>query len=305
MVDPGIQSHPLNPQPFPPAALDGAGAWSLLLTKHHGLGNDFLIALAPHWEPESDQARRWCHRRTGMGADGLIVAQPVDGSSTHWTMVLWNADGSRAETSGNGIRCLGQAVVQRMIDSARPDDPTVPGSEGPISLVIETDAGPRQLEVQPIPGVTWQVRASMGRARSAPGAADRWADAGVSVTAEAGVDLGNPHVVGFVPAADFEAVDMAVVGPQVEAGHAGGVNVHLVNITADDHLDLKVWERGVGVTQACGSGACAAAWAAHRLGIVGEKTVVTMPGGSATVELDGDEVFLAGPAGYIGSVILG
>ena len=275
------------------------------MTKHHGLGNDFLIALAPQWEPSSDQARRWCQRHTGIGADGLIVAQPVDGSTAHWTMVLWNADGGRAEISGNGIRCLGQAIVQRMIESVTPDDMPMPGSRGPVPLVIETDAGSRHLEVQPIPGTTWQVRASMGPARGAPGAGDRWAEAGVSVSAEMGVDLGNPHLVGFVSAADFAALDMAVVGPQVEAGHPGGVNVHIVHAGSDNHLDLKVWERGVGVTQACGSGACAAAWAANRLSMAGAKTAVTMPGGSATVELDGEEVFLTGPAGYIGSVILG
>lgn len=306
MVDPGIQSHPRNPHTIPPAAPDGIGASSLLLTKHHGLGNDFLVVLAPEWEPSSDQARRWCHRRTGIGADGLIVAQPVDGSTTHWAMVLWNADGSRAEISGNGIRCLGQAVVQRLLGSPVPDDPADPGIHGPVALVVETDAGSRQLVVQPVPGSTWQVRASMGRARPAPGADGRWADAGVSVIAEAGVDLGNPHVVGFVATADdLEAVDMAVAGPRVEAGHSDGVNVHVVHVTDDGDIRMKVWERGVGVTQACGSGACAAAWAANRAGMVGAKTAVTMPGGSATVELDGDEIFLSGPAGYIGSVILG
>lgn len=305
MVDPGIQTHPLNPQPVPPAGPDGIGASSLLLTKHHGLGNDFLIALAPAWLPSSDQARRWCQRRTGIGADGLIVAQPIDGSRSQWTMMLWNADGSRAEISGNGLRCLGQAIVQQMNEPGVPGGLAAPGSPEPVPLIIETDAGRRNIEVHQAPGTTWQVRASMGRARSGQLADGDWNKAGVPVIAHRSVDVGNPHLVGFVATAEeFDAVDMDAVGPQIEAGRPLGVNVHVAHITDDDHLALKVWERGVGVTQACGSGACAAAWAARSLGMA-ERITVTMPGGSATVELDGDEVLLTGPAGYIGSVILG
>ncbi|MDH3294224.1 MAG: diaminopimelate epimerase [Acidimicrobiia bacterium] len=275
------------------------------LTKHHGLGNDFLVALDPEREIGSPEAKKWCDRRTGIGADGLIVAT-IDTSGerrrSEWTMVLWNADGSRAEISGNGIRCLGQAIGQRMMDA------------GPIPmgavLFVDTDAGRRQLTLYPgpyragsTPDVdTWQVRVGMGPAGPGPSPSPAWVDAGLQPSHQQGVDIGNPHLVAIVDVDQFDKADMAVVGPIIEAGYPTGINVHLVNVVDRQTLELKVWERGAGVTQACGSGACAAAWAAHQQGLVGTEITVTMPGGSASVELTDDDVYLIGPATFVGSV---
>ena len=150
------------------------------------------------------------------------------------------------------------------------------------------------------------VQAAMGAATDGPRTSAAWTEAGVDVTAQQGVDVGNPHLVAVVDDdAVFAGADMARVGPIIEAGYPGGINVHLIRVVDPDRIDLKVWERGSGVTQACGSGACAAAWAAHRMGHVGPEITVNMPGGSATVELTGSEVFLTGPATYIGSIVLG
>jgi len=268
------------------------------LTKHHGLGNDFLIALNQPDDLASAQAKQWCDRRTGIGADGLIVATSSTGDGhpggTIWTMTLWNSDGGRAEISGNGIRCLGQAIGRHLGGEREVETGT--------ELSIRTDAGLRRLTLFPNSSDTWQVRAEMGRPAPGPAPSSAWAEAGLKPERQQGVDVGNPHIVAVVDAIQFDKVDMAVVGPIIEAGYPGGVNVHVVNITSDRSLDLKVWERGVGVTQACGSGACAAAWAAHNQGLVGPEITVGMPGGSASVELTDDQVYLIGPATYVGSI---
>jgi len=271
------------------------GRETIHLTKHHGLGNDFLVALEPVRDLTSADAKQWCDRRTGIGADGLIQARRLaPDADGHWTMILWNADGSRAEISGNGIRCLGQAVGRL---TSVDDESTI---------VVASDAGDRRLTLHPQPGDTWLVRAGMGAATDGPRTSAAWTEAGVDVTAQQGVDIGNPHLVAVVDEdAAFTGADMARIGPIIEAGYPGGINVHLIRIVDPDRIDLKVWERGVGVTQACGSGACAAAWAVHRMGLVSPEIIVTMPGGSATVELTGSEVFLTGPATYIGSIVLG
>ena len=271
---------------------------SVELTKHHGLGNDFLVALNPSRELGSAEAKQWCDRRTGIGADGLIVATAAgtvtDSDSTNWTMVLWNADGGRAEISGNGIRCLGQAIGRHLVGEGEI------GSD--IELSIQTDAGPRKLRLFPTGDVTWQVRAEMGSVSPGQAPSLDWVDAGLNPEHQQCVDVGNPHIVAVVDSAQFDNADMAVVGPIIEAGYPGGINVHVVNITSHRSLDLKVWERGVGVTQACGSGACAAAWAAHHHGLVGSEITVGMPGGSASVELTDDQVYLIGPATFVGSI---
>lgn len=298
------------------------------LTKHHGLGNDFLIAVDPARPLGQAEAVAWCDRSTGLGADGLIIATPVADADTdadadvlssdsspvrNWRMILWNADGSRAEISGNGIRCLGQAIAEHQRLESGTDQ----------ELFIETDAGARPLTIKAAGCVdpqvgqkadadaegaktagadTVMVRVGMGKAVDGPAASTRWSEVGVSVKEQRGVDVGNPHLVGFVDR--LGSADMAVIGPVIEADYPAGVNVHLVSVVDEQNLKLRVWERGAGVTQACGSGAVAAAWAANAAGFAGERIKVEMPGGSAEVELTSDEIFLIGPAVRVAAVII-
>ncbi|MCY3632228.1 MAG: diaminopimelate epimerase [bacterium] len=258
------------------------------LTKHHGLGNDFLVAFVdalPEDAPEL--ARSLCHRTRGVGADGLILALPGDPSAgTDVTMVLFNADGSRAEMSGNGIRCLAQAAVQRQ------------GLGGDLS--IGTDAGIRAVSVEASNDpVIVQVRVDMGPVR--PGPALESIDYSNSLRF-ATADVGNPHLV--IQVADVGAVDPAADGPELSR-LAGEVNVEFISPRADGSgIDLRVWERGVGVTEACGTGACAAAQAAHNWGLTGTVVQVSMPGGDVRVEL-GDTAVLIGPAAFIATVRYG
>jgi diaminopimelate epimerase len=261
------------------------------LSKHHGLGNDFLIALDDAnpgplaLGPEV--ARRLCDRHTGIGADGLIHgARPAPGSTADVVFSLWNADGGVAEVSGNGLRCLAQAVARRR-------------GAGDADLVIDTLGGPRRATVRATADpVGADVEVEMGPVGAGPVIPPAVAERLVGRAATA--SIGNPHLVVLVD--EPTEIDLAVEGPVLEAAFAAGVNVEFIAARAADVLDLVVWERGSGITQACGSGACAAASLAHAWGLVGERVQVRMPGGTAVVTLGAEGVRLAGPATYVADV---
>lgn len=252
----------------------------LRLTKHHGLGNDFLVVLEPPpaFEPAT-AARRLCDRHRGVGADGLLVARPgTDGADV--TMELRNADGGRAEMSGNGICCFAQAVW----DAGR-------GPAGD-ALLVATDAGPRAVRRigAPRPGEI-EAAVDMGTVKVIGDAAE-WRSG--SVEAAALVDAGNPHLVLLEPG--LASVEVGEAGPRIEATFPGGVNVEWVwSGPGPDELTLRVWERGAGETEACGTGSCAAVAAAVSWGRAGPRAVVHNPGGDVTVEL-GETAVLSGPA---------
>lgn len=261
------------------------------LTKHVALGNDFLIAIDPSRPLTADDAVAWCERRCGVGADGLITLTSTPGDASRWTMVLLNSDGSRAEVSGNGARAVGQALARHT------------GAAAPVSFSVSTDAGVREISVASVQGTRAQVQVDMGPVRPGPPEFDGWAEFGVPVSRQVGLDIGNPHVVAMV--ADPDAHDLAVIGPAVEAHYPGGVNVHLISPTANDTIELRVWERGAGITEACGSGACAAAAATIEWGLTGSRVHVAMPGGTATVErTDAGHLLLTGPTDYIASITI-
>jgi diaminopimelate epimerase len=258
----------------------------LNLTKHHGLGNDFLVLFDDQELPDvplGELARRLCDRRRGIGADGLLLGVTAPGDGTDLAMVLHNADGSRAEMSGNGIRCLAQAWVRR----------------GPLAIetvVIATDAGRRVVEVRPGPDdLTILASVSMGAARPIRPPAG-WDALGCDPSRPvAHLSLGNPHAV--VAVDDVDDVDLAALGAQVP-----DVNLEVVAAgPGPDAITMRVHERGAGITEACGTGAAAAAHAAHGWGLAeasdGEITV-HMTGGDAKVRV-GDELVLIGPATYI------
>ena len=224
------------------------------LRKYHGLGNDFLVLVDPDGKQPIDEvmARAVCDRHRGVGADGLIR---VTRTGAPLTMELRNADGSRAETSGNGLRCVALAVIDAGVE---------PGPD----ITVTTDAGARQLRVHD----DGQVSVDMGAA----------------AIEGRHVDLGNPHEVVFVE-------QLTVV-----SGARDGVNVEYVAVGPEaDELSMRVFERGVGETEACGSGACAAAAVAHAEGRVGAHVKVHQPGGAVTVDLSGPTIVLTGPAEFI------
>ncbi len=259
---------------------------SRTLTKHHGLGNDFLVLADAGWltpVEATSLALATCDRHRGIGADGLLLILAAPDSSADIAMRLINADGSVAEMSGNGIRCFAQAV-------------TMAGTLPTGTIRIHTDAGLRQVHVSstdPSSGIA-QVTVDMGEV--AHEAHPVYGGSGGTT-----VDLGNPHLVIAVDTLDD--IDISVVGPEYEApylaGPTHGINVEVMKAINDATIEMVVWERGVGVTQACGTGATASAAVAHRLGLVGSRVTVRQPGGDAIVEINGSRATLIGPSQYI------
>ncbi len=246
------------------------------LSKHTALGNDFLVLLdlEDRVVADADLARSVCDRRFGIGADGLIkVTAGRDGSDV--TMQLRNADGGEAEMSGNGIRCLAQAVVDAGL-FAGPD------------LVVATGGGVRHVSIQPETeaGVRWAT-VDMGRARVVDlddGPAPR----------SAHVDTGNPHLVVLDADGRLDLLALGRAHPDL--------NVELIEVNGEDRVRMRVHERGAGETLACGTGSCASAAAAHAWGLVGTSVVVTNPGGDVTVDIKPDTLLLSGPTRFVARV---
>lgn len=276
---------------------------TIALTKHHGLGNDFLVAVDPSRPFAPDDAVAWCDRRRGIGADGLIELSSGsdDTGAQLWTMRMWNSDGSQPEISGNGMRCVGQALA-RHIGAA--DDGLAEGDDH--HLLVNTDAGLRQVHVRAGDGSTRQVRVDMGAPGAGPADSDAWGLMGVWVDRQLGVDMGNPHLVALVE--NPAGIDMERVGPMIEADYPDGLNVHVVKVENPSTITMNIWERGAGLTEACGSGACAAAYATNSWGLTDPIVKVEMPGGSAEVEVgsaeSGGSVHLTGPASFVAEVIV-
>jgi diaminopimelate epimerase len=261
------------------------------LAKYEGLGNDFLVLvdLEGRLEIDASLARLACDRHLGFGADGLLRGGPPPvGSSDEMTFELRNADGGEAEMSGNGLRCL----VHAAIDSGAVK--IGPGG----TLGVLTPAGRREVRVHALEDGWMLASTEMGEPKVL-GSADN-CNVG---NGQLFVDVGNPHLVVLGP--DPRALDVASLGPALsaETGAQGGVNVEFVTLgPGRDELTMRVWERGVGETQACGTGSVAAAAAMRHWGRVGTKVTVNQPGGVAEVELrlDGTAV-LSGPSRRVGT----
>jgi diaminopimelate epimerase len=277
------------------------------MTKHHGFGNDFLVLLDDDTSHPLDAhiTRALCDRHTGLGADGLIRATPLDALADDAVaaMDLRNADGSPAEMSGNGISCLAQA----MVFAGWAEGPTIP---------IRTDAGRRVVTLHDRSDpLTFSLSVEMGVARI-DGEAPEWAGGPIRRTLR--VDVGNPHLVFDVcdddevdddevddDEVDDDEVDLVELGERVNAKEPGGANVHLLTAGPGDRVAIRTYERGVGLTRACGTGACAAAVAARAWGLVGDDVAVEQAGGTAGVTVRGDgAVVLRGPATLVATVQL-
>jgi diaminopimelate epimerase len=263
------------------------GEGVLTLSKHEGAGNDFLVLLDPADDVRlsSGEVRLLCDRHKGIGADGLIRVTP-GGSRADVTMELRNADGGGAATSGNGLRCLAQAVV---------DSGWIDGH----LLRVATASGVVTVDYEPgsCPG-TATASVGMGPVRLA---GEPELAAGQPAQR---VDVGNPHLV--VRAVDPAQLDVVRLGAELCATEPGGINVEFIAPgPRPDELVLRVFERGVGETLACGSGSCAAAAVARAWGLVGRRVVVHNPGGPLEVDLgdhEGDSVVLGGPVRRVGHV---
>lgn len=270
----------------------------LRFSKYEGLGNDFLVVAAQGSQDSTAKlesrltkvAARLCDRHFGVGGDGILLVRHGEGDPS---MVVINADGSRPEMCGNGLRCVALYLVERNLTG------------GQNEFVVQTDAGPHAVSVQT--GQAAQVRVHMRPASIDAGEVLRdrkgpWVDqllegTGLNLTM---VSMGNPHAV------TFDAVqDMATLGPRVErdSRFRAGANVGFAQLRSPTALDLTVWERGVGFTLACGTGACAAAVAAVESGRSprGQELTVKLPGGPLRILVGehGTPIQMTGPARHV------
>ena len=265
-------------------------------TKYHGLGNDFLVVdlRAGGREPSPAEVRALCDRRFGVGGDGVLTILPADGADAR--MRVLNADGSEAEMCGNGIRC----VAKHLYDGGLVRD----------VLHIATGAGVLACGIEAKGGRVDRVAVEMGRPRllrreiPMTGPPDeRCVDQPLGDLRVTAVSMGNPHAVAFV--ADSGPALRALaerVGPQMETHPAfpNRTNVELAHVHDDGTIELVVWERGVGITLACGTGACATATAACLTGraSLGHDLTVRLLGGPLTIRVAEDlsSVRMTGPA---------
>jgi diaminopimelate epimerase len=258
--------------------------WQMHFEKYEGLGNDFIVAeVRDAAELPARVAEELCNRRFGVGADGVILVLPPRTPESIARMRVINADGSVPEMCGNGIRCMAVHLARRA------------GKASGSVLSIETDAGPRLCKVEDSVG-EGMVTVSMGPARVL-GERDLQLD-GVSNTVPlTAADVGNPHAVLL---GSFTRGDVERLGPLL-ATHPSfpqGTNVEFARVD-ERRIDLVVWERGVGITMACGTGACATAAVACAKGLarVGAPIDVYLPGGrlEITISADGNAT-MRGPA---------
>jgi diaminopimelate epimerase len=262
--------------------------------KMHGLGNDYVVIDNMDGKLDGQDlgrlAARICRRRFSVGADGLLLL--CSSSVADVRMRIFNADGSEAEMCGNGIRCLAKFCFERGVAEKR-------------ELTVETLAGVKRVWLDVEDGTVGSVTVDMGspvfeRKRIPMSGEGKCMDEELTVGEErfrvTCLSVGNPHCVIFVE--DVEAFPVGKVGPAVEVHPVfpNRTNVEFVQVIGDDELKIRVWERGVGETLACGTGACAAVVAANVLGKAKSPCTVHLPGGDLEISYENDRILMSGPA---------
>lgn len=243
--------------------------------KMHGLGNDFVILDLRDGRPlpNLEQRRKLANRKRGIGCDQLIIMMPAQNPSADLMMKIYNPDGSEAGACGNATRC----VARLLFAESGKDHGVIETIAGllPVSQVednqFSVDLGFPRLEWQQIP---------LAAAMDSLSLDGDWEN----LPKPCAVNMGNPHAVFFVP--DVMAVDVAAVGSRLEHHplFPERANIEFAQILSPTHIRMRVWERGAGITEACGSGACATLVAAARRNLTERKAIITMDGGDLTIE---------------------
>jgi len=260
---------------------------NLAFIKMHGLGNDFIVLDARDGGIDlgAEGARALSDRRRGIGCDQILIMEAAANDQADIFMRILNADGTEAEACGNGTRCVAQLV---MAENGR-DTVSIETRAGVLKAnaaagsLVSVDMGPAKLDWQEIPLAremdTLNLEISAG-----------------PLSVPVGVNMGNPHAVFFVD--DAEIIPLEDIGPKIEIDplFPEKTNVEAAQVLDDGSIRLRVWERGVGITQACGSGACATLVAASRRGLVGRSATIHLDGGDLDITwVDDDHVIMTGP----------
>ena len=264
-------------------------------TKMQGLGNDYVYVncFKETIENPPEMAKKVSNRNFGIGSDGLIMINPSDVAD--FEMEMYNADGSRSEMCGNGIRCVGKYVYDYGLTEKE-------------HISVETLAGIKYLDLTVEDGKVKLVKVDMGNPELVPANipivadGDRVIDEPINVNGTeyrmTGVSMGNPHAVVYVE--DVKGLDIEKIGPAFENHERfpNRVNTEFVKVLDQNTVEMRVWERGSGETMACGTGACAVAVACILNGLTEDKVTVKLLGGDLQIEWDkeADKVYMTGAA---------
>jgi len=269
---------------------------TISFSKYQGLGNDFILIDNRHSDLpiiEPEEAIIWCDRHFGIGADGVIFVLPGQ-NGADYTMRILNSDGSEPEMCGNGIRCMAKFIAE--LEGKTDLD---------VTYQIHTLAG----IITPQVLVEGNVQVDMGEPRllateiptSLSTADDRVIDRSIEVDGTwlvTCVSMGNPHCITFVE--DADAISLETIGPKFEHHPAfpQRTNTEFVQVIRPDYLRMRVWERGAGITLACGTGACATVVAGVLTGKSNRRCTVELPGGCLQIEwsLEDNRVYMTGSA---------
>lgn len=267
----------------------------LEFTKMHGLGNDFLVLdlISQRAFLDTMTIQRLADRHFGIGFDQLLIVEPPDMPNVDFKYRIFNADGSEVEQCGNGVRCFARFVHERKLTTKT-------------KMKVQTKAG----IVEPELGQNGWVRVNMGYPKFLPQEIPFLAEEpenlydirlpdGEQLTIDV-VNMGNPHAVTIVP--DVIQADVARLGPQLESHERfpARVNAGFMQIIDEKHARLRVFERGVGETLACGTGACAAAVSGMRRGLLANSVEIELAGGKLQIEWrEGDVVWMTGPTANV------
>ncbi|MCO8102917.1 diaminopimelate epimerase [Acinetobacter indicus] len=267
----------------------------LEFTKMHGLGNDFMVVdlISQRAYFDSLTIQRLADRHFGVGFDQLLVVEPPDVPNADFKYRIFNADGSEVEQCGNGVRCFARFVHERQLTSKT-------------KIKVQTKAG----IVEPELGQNGWVRVNMGQPKFLPqeipfiaDEPDNLYDLMLANEEKLSIDvvnMGNPHAVTIVQ--DILTADVARLGPQIESHERfpQRVNAGFMQILDEQHARLRVFERGVGETLACGTGACAAVVSGMRRGVLASKVEIELAGGKLQIEWkEGDVVWMTGPTANV------
>lgn len=264
-------------------------------TKMQGLGNDYVYVncFKETIENPPEMAKKVSNRNFGIGSDGLIMINPSDVAD--FEMEMYNADGSRSEMCGNGIRCVGKYVYDYGLTEKE-------------HISVETLAGIKYLDLTVEDGKVKLVKVDMGSPELVPenipivADGNRVIDEPINVNGTeyrmTGVSMGNPHAVVYVE--DVKGLDIEKIGPAFENHERfpNRVNTEFVKVLDQNTVEMRVWERGSGETMACGTGACAVAVACILNGLTEDKVTVKLLGGDLQIEWDkeADKIYMTGPA---------
>jgi diaminopimelate epimerase len=256
-------------------------------TKMHGLGNDFVVldARSGDISLDRDQVRAMADRRRGIGCDQLIVVEAPRLTDAAAYLHILNADGSESAACGNGTRCVAATLMEEL---------------GGGEVTLETAAGLLEASIADNGQITVNMGSALLDWHEIPLAEEQdTLHVGIDVGGlndPVAVNVGNPHCVFFVD--DVDDIDLERLGPQIEYApiFPERTNVEIVEIRDEGHVRMRVWERGVGITLACGSGACASVVAAHRRQLADRRADVLLDGGTLSIEwLDTGDVLMTGP----------